>query len=695
MLITYAIVSREMIGCEDIISGLLPFFEPLLVKYNGQLFDKGAFMNDVLNSLTWAITSDIADQIIGRMIKKGWLTRELPANDQVYHVSLPDSSKVIEETNVSRLEEVSDAFDYFLDTLPKRPSNLSTGQARTEMLLEWLVASFSQPQNTDDNSDGEHKGRPKSELRHQAESHLCARFALWLSRMNPSLAQYLAEIGGAVILTEVIFHFRKPTFKRRSVSQLVVLVDAPLLMDYLGLSGPVLKESAAHIIDKFREVGATIGCFGHSRDEIFSILTALLASDEAGRYGPTAEALRRGDITLAEVRSVFAGLDSRIKKAGVQKITNTPGQMTSVATYFPDELVDEVERRLGQSNLPARERDARSVAVVMRKRQGHRSGDLFDCRAVLLSQSRTLVVIANSVCIANDLLGAHDIGPVIHRSQAAGALFLVMGLGEREKVSRSQLLGTCMDIVKLRPRIVSDLKAQLGKATAGLSEEELDSLLTDPRCATALMDSTVGAGKIIDRHNVEEIVQNIKLSLLDTEAQRHADQLKELKRRMKEEQIRRQREFESRLANLEREWELDRERLLTSEANRADMRRILKTTLDEFVQDGQNLIRRYRVLGRVGLAVLVCLIAAAALWISRLFGGGQWELIYQAAVIVLTLGVEIGAILGFDLMKLIDRWFTERVQRTFEQQIVRHKLEEVRKYYDVDLCAGTLTPISP
>lgn len=681
MLITYAVMSRELSRTEDVLFGLLPFFEPILARHNGKIFDKQLFVEEVRASLRWTITADFADQLTDCFIKRSWLRRAIPDNAEIYVVALNSGLSDVDDNTLSRMNELSEAFDCFLDTLPSRPENLSSNDERKEFLLEWLVESYSQmhlvgiSHHTTESDDA----RRASTVLTTQNQHICARFTLWLANFNQNLTEFISEIGSAVILTEVLLHFRAPPVRPKRLD-VVIFVDAPLLMDYIGVSGQVLQASAASIVDKLRSMGASIACFGHSRDEIRYNLLSYLDNDEAERFGRTADAARRGEVDDAKVRGLLASLDRRIKDAGVEILTITPGQLAHASQYFPDALMNDLASELGHDNYLARERDAKSVAVVMRKRRGFKTGHLLDARAVLLSQSRHLISKANAICITHDLIDPHDVGPVIHRSRAAGALFLIVGSGEREKIARHELLGACVNIVRLRPQIVADLKGQLDRASSSLSVEELDLLLTDPRCATALMDSTVGSGRTIDRQNVEEIVENIRHSILDAETQRHAREIHRLKLDARAAADDVANAFETRITDLERNSRKIADhaesleiQLRSSELSR---KRVLMNLNDQFC-------RRYRW-ARVLLRVICVFITAALMLACLIVGRTRFELIFRLSIAACILAAEGAAIFGLDILGRVQARVKSVLMADFEARVMSLGLEDVRKYYVVD-----------
>ena len=352
MLVTYAVISHEMLGSNDVLSGLLPFFEPLLVADDGQFFDKAKFTRDIEVNTHWRLTADIVDQIVSRMIKVRWLTRETSITDKIiYKITLPEEvHKADQKPNLEGLDTLVVEFSRFLSTLPVQPTHISTLEETKELLLQWLVESFSDNRRAmlnaaQDESEADNQAPFISHVS-QSDQYLCARFTLWLTKRRPELANLLAEIAGAVILTEVILHFRNPPSTHKKKIHLQVFVDGPIIMDYLGLSGPIFRDSASYTINNLRKLGCGIGCFAHNRDEVKEILSSVLNNSGGNTGLRTIEAIQRGDISVAQVKSIFIALERKLKDAGIEVIATTLGQLKSTQSFFPDTLVSEIEQIL-------------------------------------------------------------------------------------------------------------------------------------------------------------------------------------------------------------------------------------------------------------------------------------------------------------------------------------------------------------
>lgn len=72
-LYTYALVSQGVHGSQDILSGLLPFLQPLIADRSGQLFHPKQFAEAVAQTYGWPVSTDVIEELIPRLEGQGWL----------------------------------------------------------------------------------------------------------------------------------------------------------------------------------------------------------------------------------------------------------------------------------------------------------------------------------------------------------------------------------------------------------------------------------------------------------------------------------------------------------------------------------------------------------------------------------------------------------------------------------------------
>ena len=70
-LIAYAVVSQHIGGSNDILIGLMPFFDPIIAELAGQLFDPDEFSKRVTDLYDWPFNPDVAQELIPRLVFTG------------------------------------------------------------------------------------------------------------------------------------------------------------------------------------------------------------------------------------------------------------------------------------------------------------------------------------------------------------------------------------------------------------------------------------------------------------------------------------------------------------------------------------------------------------------------------------------------------------------------------------------------
>lgn len=235
-------------GTNDVLTKLLPFFEPILREVNGQTFDPQAFASSVRSTYHWNFNVDIVEVFTPRLVEAGWLSSKTEGqNSAVYFVSLPEMPEATEaeRTASEELREIAGRFRSFateLSPLTAIPKDLAEYE---DMLIEWLVyvEAFSE-KNIDFKKyfkpDDAGTMRTVVEVPHTTsltdeERFLCARFVQHELRAGGATAETLARIASIGLLTEVVQDFVKPMDAVEN-TDLVVYLDAPNALELLGVS---------------------------------------------------------------------------------------------------------------------------------------------------------------------------------------------------------------------------------------------------------------------------------------------------------------------------------------------------------------------------------------------------------------------------------------------------------------------------
>jgi len=116
------------------------------------------------------------------------------------------------------------------------------------------------------------------------EKYICARFLKDIASNHPEYIPYLARLASIGLITEVVEDFVKPT-SITETSDLVVLLDAPMALHYLGLSGKEIQADVKNVLDALKNIGIKLMMFPESCEEMVRNLSSMLALNPPNRHG--------------------------------------------------------------------------------------------------------------------------------------------------------------------------------------------------------------------------------------------------------------------------------------------------------------------------------------------------------------------------------------------------------------------------
>ena len=323
----------------------------------------------------------------------------------------------------------------------------------------------------------------------------------------------LSRIASIALLTDVVQDFSKPTSAVKT-TDLVIYFDAPVALNYLGVSGRAAQENIEGLVGSLKQIGTTVRIFRLSVEELAHALHAVLSRKPPERVGPTADAMRRREVLEAYVRAVKDDPDHFLKAKGVDVVERTLTQFPNSFTYFSEEQHDALFGKINwHLEVTPREHDATVVTLIMRMRQGQFSRDVFKAKHILVTRNAAFVERARKFCTDEALLPPRMVGPAIHQRQLATAAWLRTGLGQNLELPRRVLLAACERVLGVKKNVVEQARAA-AKSLKPAQAEQLDLLLTQDRSTQLLMDRTLGVSTVITSDNIEALVEDMKKQLV-------------------------------------------------------------------------------------------------------------------------------------------------------------------------------------
>lgn len=617
----------------DVLDSLLPFFEPVVAEFGGQSFDPEKCASRIRSEYHWNLTADVIEELIPRFRAKGWLEPSTWQGDkQLFKVANFSSERPTNQARATEtLAKLVAEFRQFVEALSPLTGVSLSDDALADGLVEWLVTedayvedalrdhATTSLQDPDDNiskRDNLERAALSSEMR-----YLCARFVKYLFGESSPLVADLCKIASIGLLTEVVRDFNTPT-SRISRTDVTVYLDAPVALDLLGVSGKAAADNVRALVTQLQSIGAVVRIFRTSVDELTYALKAVLQLPAPARFGPTADALRRNETSELFVKQVIRAPAPILREYSVQIDERKLEQYPNLHQHFSEERYEELFNRIDwHSTIPPREHDATIATQIMRMRAGITSGDLFATRFVLVTRNARLAYNCRRICLDQDQMRAHVLGPAIHQRQLATAIWLRTGLqGQNEEIPRRYLLSACERVLELKPTVVTQVRL-LANSLTEEKAQQLELLLTLDRSTQVLMDKTLGVSTVITPSNIELLVDDMKRGLVSDMQRATAENIKAAEAVASSKVLA---EASARRGAEERATQADR---LLSEAHEEDVR-IVGQLLGEVNKD-LKLIRK----AVIGFASVVILLVAIGPMIAEFIHG--WHKFVPLVIVAL------------------------------------------------------------
>ncbi len=348
------------------------------------------------------------------------------------------------------------------------------------------------------------------------DRYLCARFVRQLAKDKPEFVPHMARLASIGLLTDVIEDFVKPTAPEAR-SDLTLILDAPVALNLLGLSGNAARDDIRNVVEALRGIGCSFLALPVSCDEMNRNLSSMLRLPAPDRHGPTHDAMRKGEVQEAYVRSVMNDPEQALATVGV---TVRPVDLTTYPAstrFFSEELYEGFFGgiRWKQDSIDARQHDAVCAAITMRLRAGQRSSDVLRSRFVFVSTNPRFARYARDFCVDSRLVGPNHVPPVVLQRELATTAWLRTGFagqaGERitRDIPRSHLIASCERVLKTRREVVQAVHRTLKEfAPDRLVQYEL--MLSDQRSVQRLMDETLGEERLVNADNAERLLEEMR-----------------------------------------------------------------------------------------------------------------------------------------------------------------------------------------
>ncbi|MFA9440827.1 hypothetical protein ACDA63_14415 [Uliginosibacterium sp. sgz301328] len=522
-LIAFAFVEESYSKSGDIVGGLLPLFAPVLAKRANRIFDSVQFAADVQAAYDIPMSPLVANGLVDRMAEAG-LLRIDDGDIRTYRVAPQSNVQRSDETGVdalltefcafarSAIERVKLAASdealqmgflkrlttaYFLSFVEKREKNYFKGHTISLKKVE------------DDEQDAVQL--------EQALDVICAEFALQKLDEGGVVSELLLRLVAGALIAEVVLTLQQPSSKQ-ILSSLKVVFDGPLILDFMDLSTPELKDYAADLFSLVESASIRRVVFKHTVEEMKGTLQGPLKALQRGEepFGPLGNRIRANSEHAAYARAMLDGLEEQLERIGFE-ILDADNYLSDEYTKFCSQAAEEHLRNdVGplMFNLERRIRDAHSIATILRLRgSAQEHGSIAETGWILVTRNDAVANRSQSSLEARQLIERKQVPPAITDRRLAGYLWFAVG-GSVGALTRKKLIANCSYVMTPRTDVVSKARQYLCELDPAKADTFV-ALMRDQRAQRCLMRSTLGFPSSIRPENAEELLREVRLSVAE------------------------------------------------------------------------------------------------------------------------------------------------------------------------------------
>lgn len=363
---------------------------------------------------------------------------------------------------------------------------------------------------------------------------LVASFIASLKEHRPDQFGLLTKVSDGALAAELVFDLQAPSAVSK-LNKTIVVVDTPLILSYLDLSSSQDFRDVRQFFDLIRDAGATIAAFQHSIEETEGVLKAIQNARGVGEaYGPSVYRLSNSTF-----RAYFESMIGTVRRRwtgehGFQMLPQAAEHSYKHFTELDEENLVSSIQLSAYDRVQTRERDAKSVAEIMRRLAGARipANSIESCDYVFVTSNATLQRRVATFLEKNQFVLPTELNPIVTSRYFSGLCWLICGGKSEDSPTMAKLLANCAAALRLRPEIADRTKRFLA-AIDPEKARHFEVLMTNERASQYMAEATLGDISVVTANNAEEIFEEVQRRAAekvaiekDQEYQRIVDSLK-------------------------------------------------------------------------------------------------------------------------------------------------------------------------
>jgi len=514
---------------KDYLESFVPFVAQCIRSLQPPIVSTSTLQPKLLDDFGLQIPQNALKLILTRTAKRGYIRREgdvfVPCHDALNHLDFePRRDRVLREHNA--------LVSKFLQFSHDKHSAQFSPQRGEEILLSYLTQH-----DVELLIHSVTGTRPPRTARTPTRDHyLINSFVHHLHTADPEGFDYLDTIvKGHMLANALIFPHLIDVHKR--FHKVTVYCDTAVLLRSLGYEGPAAQAPCKELLDLAYELGAHIGCFRKTRDEVYNILYACaraLASQTPGLpsgYGPAFQHFTHAGYTQLDIHLELDKLDRKIEALGIN-ICDTPERCATVQideSALGQALQQAV--RYGPERATAREHDVACISAVQTLRKGHSYHEIEDSVALFVTSNARLWRSTHRFFTTHHYTMPDAVPPAITDYLLTTILWLKRPTSAPD-LPRKYIIAQSYAAMQPGENLWSKYLDQISSLSnrGDISPDDYYLLRASPQARSELMDLTMGDEDAIVEGTTQEILERIKRDIRAEESTKIEQQRKRIDR---------------------------------------------------------------------------------------------------------------------------------------------------------------------
>jgi hypothetical protein len=500
-LIAFAAARSYSANTNNPLNAILPLFEPIAAALHGRLFTAADLSRELRDRYDLIVSDELCTHWSNQLIQQKLL---VPVSTTTGSGGYEWSQERVANAQDGAFAEEMNELLSELRTFATDSGDLITGSYTDDQLVRLLrrgaIASMF-PRLHENNNP--HHG--------SEDEYVFSRFVSSLSVGNARILDNISRLRRAAIYSDLILHLREPKKPGGNSQYVHAYLDSPLVMDLLGLGGKLRKQFATRLFESLKAQKVIFLVSPVMIDEVKGNIRALISRDPRDRFGPTADALRRGEFKIDYVEACHDRIEALVEASGLQIDHN-------FNTYLIDKLDDagkslesELLSRL-QSHyrmFGAAERDAKSLIGCLGRRGGSKPRDMYSSRSFFVTSNDMLAAVGNKFFRENCAYKDSTFPVVVTRSTIAAMADAIAGISSNNSMTEMEMIVSAADATSYNPAVFEQIERILKELTPS-DAKDLSEILQRTDVSELAMDLVRGNPNNVTIQRVSEIADIVQ-----------------------------------------------------------------------------------------------------------------------------------------------------------------------------------------